>query len=206
MYVEFNQSGHQVYLPKWLPTLAKQFGSGMMDEKELLYLASTIMLAKWENDSYICEIGTYIGLTSVFMAKVASNYNIHTTVLSIDPFERFNPDEVNPQGNFNSYLYNIKMHNLEGMCIPLACFSKDAARVLSPTISVLVIDGSHHYDDVSKDLNLYIPKVKNDGYIFIDDYVSWAYPGVCRAVDEYFSNKSHALLHKSNYVIYRKQK
>lgn len=176
----------------------------MMDDGELLNLATTIILANWQSDSYICEIGTYVGLTSVFMAQVLKAYNINTTILSIDPFERFIPDEKNPQGQYNDYLNNIISHKLEDVCIALTCFSKDAARVLSPTIEVLVIDGSHHYEDVYKDISLYVPKVKKEGFIFIDDYSSWAYPDVVRAVDEYFFIEGFSLLHKSNYIIFQK--
>ena len=81
------------------------------------------------------------------------------TILSIDPFERCQPDNLNPQGNYEQYIENIKANGVEDRCMALAAFSADAARTVPGGIGVLVVDGSHHYDAVKKDLELYLPKV-----------------------------------------------
>jgi hypothetical protein len=67
-------------------------------------------------------------------------------------------------------------------------------------VAVLVIDGDHHCPAVSKDLLLYCPKVREGGYVFVDDY-SPSYPDVVRAIDEYFTGDSEFTVHAKDYFI-----
>jgi Methyltransferase domain len=122
-------------------------------------------------------------------------------ILSIDPFERVQPDSLNPQGIYSAYLENIRKHNVESSCLPLAAFSQDAAPVVPDKIGVLVVDGGHHYPVVNKDLALYGPKLLDGGFIFIDDYGT-SYPDVVRAVDEYFvAGSQFTILHKAYFIV-----
>jgi hypothetical protein len=124
--------------------------------------------------------------------------------VSIDPFERCRPDNLNPQGNYPRYIKNILDHGLGDRCLALAAFSADAAPAVPERIGVLVIDGSHHLEEVRSDLRLYIPKVVPGGYIFIDDYGP-AYPDVIAAVDELLeAGPAMEVLAKEYYVVLRK--
>lgn len=53
----------------------------------------------------------------------------------------------------------------------------------------IYIDGNHLYEFVKRDLELYSPKVKPDGYLIGDDYGAhnWWDNGVQKAVDEFVS-------------------
>lgn len=48
----------------------------------------------------------------------------------------------------------------------------------------IYIDAGHTYEEVRQDLELYVPKVKINGYIMGDDYNPQAWPGVVQAVNE----------------------
>jgi hypothetical protein len=193
--------GTHIDLSVEIQELAKAYHSVMMDAGELLVLASTLAMYPWQPEAIVVEIGTYVGQTAVFMAKVLQLLGQRIPILSIDPFERVQADPLNPQGIYAAYLENIRSNNLDDMCMPLVAFSQDAAPVVPANIGVLVVDGAHHYPVVRKDLELYAPKVLPNGFIFVDDYGP-AYPDVIRAVDEYFdSGCPFTILHKTYFVV-----
>lgn len=49
---------------------------------------------------------------------------------------------------------------------------------------VVIIDLTHTYEEVKKDIGLWLPKVKHHGLLIGDDYGGGAWPGVAEAVDE----------------------
>lgn len=205
MQLTFTLSGYTIDLPDIIAEWSANFGSTMMDASELQYLAGTLVTYPWNTTSILVEIGAYIGRTTVFMAKVLQLLGKRVPILSIDPFERVQPDPLNPKGVYSAYLETIRMHHVEDVCLPLVAYSQDAAAVIPDTIGVLVVDGSHHYPAISKDLELYGEKVLPGGFIFIDDYYS-AYPDVVRAVDEYFApGCPFTILHKSYFVVAQRQ-
>jgi hypothetical protein len=188
-------------LPFAIRELARQHASAMMDEEELRYLAGTLMLRSWEDDAFVVEIGAYIGQTTIFMAKVLAALGKRVPILSIDPFERTQPDALNPQGVYEAYMRNAVGHGVDDVCLPLVAFSEHAAAVVPNRIGLLVIDGAHHYEAVHSDLMLYTNKIVPNGYLFLDDYGP-AYPGVVQAADEFFSTSSRfEILHLSYFVV-----
>lgn len=76
------------------------------------------------------------------------------------------------------------------------------------------IDADHKYEAVLRDLNLYLPKLKSDGFFVGDDYVDVEYIGTVRAVKEFCqlhdfhvevfpnpistSNNANFILHRGN--------
>jgi hypothetical protein len=200
MELRFDPSGIAVQLPNAVQEWSQQFASSMMDAEELLHLAATLAACPPDEKAIVVEIGSYVGTTTVFMAKVFEVLGRHISILSIDPFERVRPDALNPQGIYSAYVQNITSHGVASMCLPLAAFSQDAAPVVPPAIGVLIVDGGHHYPTIRQDLELYVPKVLHHGLIFIDDYGP-AYPDVMRAVNEYFVDPRLRILHKSYFFI-----
>ena len=199
--IAFNRSGQRFHLSGVVERWADTHASGMMDASELTCLAATLSLYPWDGRSVIVEIGAYVGSTSVFMAKVLQHLGHRVPILSIDPFERAVPGPTDPQGIYGAYLRTIQEHGVDDVCLPLVAFSKDAAPVVPDTIGVLVVDGGHEYPVVRRDLEDYGPKVLPGGFMFIDDY-SDAFPGVMRAVDEYFVESCpFTIVHKTYFVV-----
>jgi len=204
MELTFTHSNLTVQLPDEVRLWAEAEASGMMDAEELLYLAATLASCSWPERSIVVEIGAYVGQTTVFMARVLQLLGQRIPILSVDPFERAQPDALNPQGIYSAYLERVQANQLADMCMPLVAFSQHAAPVVPDRIGALVVDGGHYYPTVSTDLELYGPKLVRGGLIFIDDYGPM-YPDVMRAVDEYFT--PHApfdVLHRSYFVIARR--
>lgn len=199
--VAFNQSGQRVHLSGAVQGWAAALASGMMDSGELTYLAAALSVYPWDGRSLVVEIGAYVGSTSAFMAKVLQDLGHRVPILSIDPFERAVPGPADPQGVYAAYLRTIQEHRVGDVCLPLVAFSKDAAPVVPDAIGVLVVDGGHEHSVVQGDLRDYAPKVRPGGFVFVDDY-SDAFPGVRRAVDEYFVETCpFTIVHKSYFVV-----
>lgn len=49
------------------------------------------------------------------------------------------------------------------------------------------IDAVHQYEDVKQDIAAWLPRVRKGGFIGGHDYISAMWPGVCRAVNEWFT-------------------
>ena len=200
MEFRFQQSGRTVEIDDQIVEWAEAYQSSMLDVHELTNLAAALTAFPWKDNEFAVEIGAYLGRTTVFMAKVLGRLGKVVSILSIDPFERFQPNSLNPQGDYFAYVANIVANHVENVCLPLAAFSFHAADVIADNVGVLVIDGDHSYSSASKDLRLFAPKVRPGGFIFIDDYGS-AYPGVVQAVDEFLAENPNFILHAKNYFV-----
>jgi hypothetical protein len=200
MELIFEQSGKNVVLDDQIAELAKAYESSMLDAYELLHLAAALIAFPWDNRAFVVEIGAYLDNTTVFMAKILEHLGKRVPILSIDPFERYQPDPLNPQGNYSAYVANIVSNHVDDRCLPLAAFSANAASVIANDIGFLVIDGDHHYPSVSKDLALYTAKVREGGYVFVDDYGA-SYPDVIRAVDEFLTDNAEFSIHVKSYFL-----
>lgn len=201
MKLSFSPSGRTVDLPDQAVRLAEAFRSNMMDASELLHLAGALALYPWDEQAIVVEIGAFTGQTTVFMAKTLQLLGRRVPILSIDPFERAARDATNVRGSYSAYLKNIRKHKVDDQCLPLVAFSEQAAPAVSERIGLLVIDGSHRYVDICKDLILYMPKLRPGGILFLDDFVP-AYPDVMRALNEYLAgNSALEILHKTYFVV-----
>jgi len=203
--LKFTPSQVEVELPETVMALAKQFRSEMMDEGELAHLAACLALSPWTGKEIVVEIGTYIGITAAFLAKTLRLLGREGgKILSIDPFERLPQEELNAQGSYSKYLETISKNMVEDICLPLIALSGQAAPVVPEKIGLLIVDGSHLFPGVMQDLELYSPKVVPGGIVFLDDYVP-PYPGVQRAIDEFFTpDKPWSILHKTYFVAMRR--
>ena len=68
------------------------------------------------------------------------------------------------------------------MIVPLKGWSTDIAQTFEQRIDLLFIDGGHSYDDVKKDVDLWMPKL-NPGALLVMHDSGWA-EGVQRVIRE----------------------
>ncbi len=206
MEITFKNSGFKTVFEQKIVDLAASTESTMMDKVELLYLAASVQAAKLLETDIIVEIGALDGKTTVFLHQILNFLGDEITpILSIDPFERCIPGELNPAGIYQRYLDNTLKVNAAHRCMPLIAFSQDAYKFVGNNIGLLIIDGCHHYEAISNDLRLYSNKVRSGGIIFIDDYQQDVFPDVYRAVNEFMTdNSSYNVLHKSWFFIAQK--
>ena len=59
------------------------------------------------------------------------------------------------------------------------------------SIDFIYIDANHSYESVKKDLELYLPKLKQNGWIGGHDYNKNQWPGVVKAINENIGKPQH---------------
>lgn len=68
------------------------------------------------------------------------------------------------------------------------CLSWEGAKFYEhASLDFVMIDASHVYEDVSRDIDAWLPKVKKGGVIAGHDYCAWPGFGVMQAVNERFA-------------------
>lgn len=207
LHLKFNRSATEVVLPDEIQTWCEEFASGMMDAAELAHLAACLFSLQFRPHDYVLEIGSYIGQTAAFTAKVVRYLQADIPVVAIDPFERFRGRPWNPSGSYSKYLETIERHRVGDRCFPIVAFSHQVAEIVSDNVALLVIDGDHSYEAVKSDLRLFTPKVRPGGFVFCDDYTVEPYEGVVRAIDEHFrENRSFDLVHTSWFHVAQKRR
>lgn len=131
----------------------------------------------------IVEIGAYHGRSTSYLLEMANKYKKDIHIVVIDHFE--GSVEHNKQsdhyGQFISNMENLKYkypHQL------IKEYSHEAANQFEDkSVYFAMIDASHEYEDVKRDILTWLPKIKKGGMLSGDDY-DW--PGVRRAVSEIF--------------------
>ncbi len=85
---------------------------------------------------------------------------------------------------FRIFRANMVRHGLWGHIRPMVMPSADAARVFADkTADLVFIDANHRYEQVLRDIQAWLPKVREGGIICGHDY-DGAHQGVVRAVQE----------------------
>ena len=59
-----------------------------------------------------------------------------------------------------SFKSNIKNAGVQEIVVPLVKFSSEAFNEINALIDLIFIDGSHIYEDVLRDYNLFFPKLQ----------------------------------------------
>lgn len=161
-------------LPQWNLMWGNRYFLGMTD---LLYsLHSTLQN---QPNLKMLEIGSYKGESTFMFASLG----IFTEIHCIDPFEGVeeandllseNWENVKNEFKLNTrYFDNITLH--QGFSYNLVNNFEDKY------FDFIYIDGNHEYEDVKKDIELYLPKTKQ--LIGGHDYQK-EWPGVIEAVNE----------------------
>ena len=154
------------------------------------------------NPALFIEVGTWLGASAINIAKLLNEMNSDCPVLCVDTWlgsEEFyhdieNSDEytqLNHQHGFPTlyfqFLANVILTGCQERILPIPQTSDIAARVfeyfkLSPDL--VYLDGSHHQNDVWRDLQSYYSLLKPGGIIFGDDYDEH-WPGLIQSVNEF---------------------
>lgn len=186
--------------------LCNQFSKSnglMMEEKMYTFLAASILSTEIDTTDYLLEIGTYKGLTAVFMAKLINIIKKSNKVISIDPFQKLNNALVT--GNYNSYMNNVINYNVQNQCLVISAFSHQAAEIIQGNIPFILIDGGHSYKVIKNDILLFLPKLKIGGIAYLHDNDEKRYPGVAKAISECIrGNTNYEILVDDFYFIVRR--
>jgi len=151
------------------------------------------MVKRFPDGAHFIEVGSWMGKSAVFMGVEILNSGKDIKFECIDnwAYEDKNYKWVNPAFKeyslkaFDTFKENIKP--LSSIIKYHRMDSVDAAALYDDdSLHFVFIDASHEFDDVRNDLKSWFPKVKVGGVIAGDDYSKELWPGVVKAVDEFF--------------------
>jgi predicted O-methyltransferase YrrM len=149
------------------------------------FLEFVLLLAdNISKNSKMIEIGAYTGESTQIFASTG----IFSEINVVEPFkfnESFNNTSIeNVQKwikveeefkNNTRFFNNVKLFK---------DYSHNISNIFADkSVDLVYIDGDHSYEAVSKDIELYLPKIKQGGIMAGHDY-SKSWPGVIKAVDE----------------------
>lgn len=132
---------------------------GWMSEQELLWLAE--QASKHE---FIVEIGSYLGRSTRALLD-----NVNGMVFAVDDWK--GPRDVymakeEREGLYQKFLDNQKEYVGTGKLAVIPCDHSNLPLIferLKP--DMVFIDGSHEYTDVKRDIEYWLPKIKQSGLI-----------------------------------------
>jgi predicted O-methyltransferase YrrM len=167
---------------QYLETAYRMFGlkddeNGVNRTQGLFMLCDDII----KPDFTIAEVGSYAGVSSEVLA-------LHCKKLyCIDTWEDWNHDCI----IFQAMELFDKMKSLYSYVDKLHMRGDEAVSMFPDEhFDLVYIDASHWYDDVINDINTWLPKIKNGGYLAGHDYHEGVQ--VFDAVNNFFG-KTHSI-------------
>jgi glycosyltransferase involved in cell wall biosynthesis len=130
---------------------------------------------------HILEIGTQSGASAVAMALAQRDNGTPVDVTCVDPFLSTGDNDGVETLSFFYDNINKSGYLSKGINLHLA-FSKEFLANTKQIFDFVVIDGSHHYEDVKYDFEHVLPLTKLGGYIWLHDYI--IYESVRNACNE----------------------
>ena len=148
------------------------------EEGELLH-----RLARECKDGEIVEIGSWKGKSTVWLAE-GSKAGRGLKIYAIDPHKGYDG-----KSTLEEFRNNIAKTGAGSMIIPIVKTSEESAKEFSKPVGLIFIDGSHEYDDVKKDFELWFPKLIDGGVMAFHDTLG--YDGPRKVVNELIYKSRH---------------
>lgn len=128
-------------------------------------------------NSVMIELGSYFGESTMFFWLSGKFKKIY----AVDPYEG---TDIDNQGDFAPMVENVVKPS-NGIVELFRKRSYEAAEFFeSGSVDFVYVDALHDYDNVKRDIQVYLPKIKSGGIIAGHDYNPQLFPGCIRAVDE----------------------
>ena len=152
------------------------------------------MVDKAKDGDVFVELGAWFGKSTNHMATLIRNSNKDIKFTTIDTWKGTGYEEIDNKivggfgGDiFSEFMENTLLSNNSNTFDIIKDTSEKASNQFSnSSIDFMMIDAGHSYDDVKDDINFWYNKIKPNGTIAGDDFGMNLFPGVIRAVNEYF--------------------
>lgn len=150
------------------------------------------IVSKTTEPSEFVEVGAWMGASSNYMATQIKEAGKPIHFTTIDTWKGTDDEDIHQDivGKFNGDIFYEFMENTVLSNNKIDCIkdtSENAAKLYqNNSIDFIMLDGGHSYEAVTDDIKTWYPKVKPGGIISGDDYGTNVFPGLNRAVDEYF--------------------
>jgi hypothetical protein len=155
------------------------------------FLENTVR--RMTNGMTYVEVGCWVGGTISLVGQLIKELGIDVKIHGIDNWlcENISP-ESKQQANcyseyFDEFIKNLQKAGVDRIVKPLIGEStKFAEQFGNSSIDILFLDGDHCYPHTVNEIRAFLPKMKENSYIFGHDYSSSG--GVRQAVLECFGN------------------
>lgn len=146
-----------------------------------------VNLINKNNPTIIVEVGSWLGASTIFMAKNSSS---QTKILAVDTWDPSyaldmdnEPEAMSVTKNaYHYFLSNIILEGVSDKIIPCRMSSEEASKILNVKADLIYIDADHSEESVYFDLVTWHDKLSEKGVICGDDYDA---PSVRKAVDKF---------------------
>lgn len=127
-------------------------------------------------DKRVLEIGSYCGLSTVVMGRVANH------VTAVDYFDgRATP---HPQNTLAQFKANIERYGVAHKVAIMHPSELATGELPREEYDLAFIDGAHDYESVKSDIISSLNLLKPDGLLVFHDYKHPSHPGVEQAIDD----------------------
>lgn len=145
------------------------------------------------NSAHFVEIGCWKGRSTAMMAVNIVNSGKSIKFDAIDHFKGSQEHQpltsITNESLLSEFLKNIEpVKDIVNLVVEDSSLA--ASRYLDKSIDFVFIDGDHSYEGVHKDIQAWLPKIKEGGIIAGDDFNNIDFPGVANAVIDFFSDVS----------------
>lgn len=137
------------------------------------------LLQKYAVNKTVLELGSYMGFSTICMARTA------TIVYSVDTHR--GDEHLGRHDTFQYFLGHLQRYKVIDKVALLVGYTYDILPRLTPGMfDMAFVDATHSYEAVSRDIEMTIPLLKPGGLIAFHDYQEKAphTVGVTQAVDE----------------------
>jgi predicted O-methyltransferase YrrM len=126
----------------------------------------------------VCEIGSYLGASTAFLAAAATIRGGH--VHAVDTWRNDAMPDGPGEDTFKRFSDNTRL--FQHVITTHRGLAADMKHRVG-AVDLLFVDGDHSYEGALADLTNYGPKIKAGGFLVVHDF---GYEGVSRAVSEAF--------------------
>lgn len=131
----------------------------------------------------ILEIGVYCGQNTVNLGCFFSENKANIEITCIDPWDKVVPEDKNKSFFYHSFFEdlknnrvermfdnNIRFSGLQNVVKKEKLFSVDFFKKNKKKFDLIIVDGSHYFDNVNHDIRESIKILNDDGILILDDY------------------------------------
>lgn len=157
-----------------------------------------------ENDNaLIVEIGTWKGKSATFAGVEIANQKKNIRYDTIDWFKGSGETAHINDPQIDS-LYEVCMDNLKPVLNHVNVISSDSVEAAknykNGSVDFLIVDGDHTVDGVRRDIEAWLPKMKQGSILCADD---WNWKGVQENIKEFFTDYEVMGSGKGRYCVVR---
>ncbi len=188
--------------------------SDQVDAKELrVVLTELEKLLGQGATGAVVEFGCYVGTTSLFIARLLSQFNSSNPYHVFDSFIGL-PDKAAQDysaagiqfkkgellATKKQFITNFKKAGLTMPIIHKDWFSEINENDVPNDIIFAFLDGDY-YESIKDSLRLITPRLRPGAVIIVDDYVSDALPGAAKATNEWMRGRQWRLHNQSSLAV-----